>query len=66
MAYVCETLQLVNNVQTCVSWVAYTEPDIFKTIALSGEQARSLYLEFSKFLSVCVCFVLLAKVAKIV
>lgn len=65
MAYVCETLQLVNNVQTCVSWVMYTEPDFFKSVAITGAQAKVLYVEFGKILALFLGFVIVAKATKL-
>ena len=65
MAYVCEVLQTVDSVQTCVQWAIYTEPDLFKSIAITGAQAQVLYVEFGKLLSVFLAFVVAAKAAKL-
>lgn len=65
MSYVCEALDLINGVQTCVQWATYTEPDLFKSIAINGEQSRTLYYEFSKLLALFVCFAFVAKATKL-
>ncbi|KAA8732036.1 hypothetical protein F4V57_10435 [Acinetobacter qingfengensis] len=65
MAYVCETLQLIDNVQTCVSWVAFVEPNLFRSIEINGEQAREIYKQFLKIDLLFVGFVVVAKAAKL-
>ncbi|MBF7686584.1 hypothetical protein I2F17_12225 [Acinetobacter sp. B10A] len=42
MAYVCETLQIVNDVQTCVAWVIYKESWTDQLNNLSVAQVSAL------------------------
>lgn len=63
MAYVCESLQIIEGVQTCVSWVIQT--NLMDSIAINGQQARALYLEFSKLFALFIAFAATAKVAKL-
>lgn len=65
MAYVCEVLQTIDNVQTCVEWAIYTEPDLFKSIAITGSQAKLLYVEFTKICVLFIAFVAAGKAAKL-
>lgn len=65
MAYVCETLQLIDNVKTCVLWVTYVEPNFFKSIEITGEQAREIYKQFLKIDLLFVGFVVVAKATKL-
>lgn len=41
MAYVCESLELINGVQTCVMWVMQKDPLSFLS-GLTAEQAQQL------------------------
>lgn len=43
MSYVCETLQLIDGVQTCVSWVQYVEPQIIPDISVEDRDALILF-----------------------
>lgn len=63
MAYVCESLQLIEGVQTCVSWVI--QINLTDSIAINGQQARALYIEFSKLFALFITFAVIAKVAKL-
>ncbi len=49
MAYVCESIELVNSVQTCVTWILQKEPE-FNLLNLSVAQANLLLSQ------VAVCF----------
>lgn len=49
MAYVCDSVQLVNGVQTCVTWILQREPE-FNLLNLSVADANLLLAQ------VCVCF----------
>lgn len=63
MAYVCESLQLIEGVQTCVSWVIQT--NLSDSVAINGAQARVLYLEFAKLFALFISFAVIAKAAKL-
>jgi hypothetical protein len=49
MAYVCESIELVNAVQTCVAWILQKEPE-FNLLNLSIADANLLLSQ------VAVCF----------
>lgn len=63
MAYVCESLQIIDGVQTCVSWVIQT--NLTDSIAINGQQARLLYIEFSKLFALFIGFAVVAKAARL-
>jgi len=43
----------------------YTEPDFFKSVAITGAQAKVLYVEFGKILALFLGFVIVAKATKL-
>lgn len=49
MAYVCESIELVNGVSTCVAWIQQVEPD-FNLLNISVADAELLLAQ------VVVCF----------
>lgn len=49
MAYVCESIELVNGAQTCVAWILQKEPE-FNLLNLSVADANLLLSQ------VAVCF----------
>lgn len=63
MAYVCETLQVIEGVQTCASWVV--QSNFTDYLAITGEEARLIYREFGKLWIVFVSFAVIAKSAKL-
>lgn len=49
MAYICESIQIVDGAQMCVAWIQQVEPE-FNLLDISVAQADLLLAQ------VCVCF----------
>ncbi|MDF2416522.1 hypothetical protein GWP85_03200 [Acinetobacter beijerinckii] len=63
MAYICETMEIINGIQTYANCSHYVDPS-FNPLYLTGAQARVLYYEFAKLLAVFLVFSVAAKAAK--
>lgn len=51
MAYVCASKEVINGIDTCVSWIQYVEPEIgFNLLNISVADANLLLSQ------VCTCF----------
>lgn len=53
MAYVCEAIELVNNVQTCVSYVQFKPSWLDELNNLSRADANTLLVEIIGFWLLC-------------
>lgn len=62
MAYVCETLQQVDGVQTCVSWVAQTS--MLEQLAITKSQMVMLSTPIITIYGLIIAFALFNNFAK--
>ncbi|RZG82945.1 hypothetical protein EXE06_09495 [Acinetobacter pittii] len=53
MAYVCETVELINNVQTCVSYIQFTPSWLDELNSLSRAEINKLLTEIIAFWLYC-------------
>lgn len=63
MAYVCESLQIIEGIQTCASWVI--QSNLSDSLKITGADAREIYKEFGKLWIVFITFAVIAKTAKL-
>lgn len=61
MAYVCESLQLIDNVQTCVSWVVYHQSFFDEINSLSRDDANYIVRNVVSFWLICSFYRMLLK-----
>lgn len=59
MAYVCETVEIVNNLQTCVQFVEYHQNFLDEINNLSRAESNKILTEIVGFWLLCSCLKLL-------
>ncbi|QHI29172.1 hypothetical protein AhaeINNSZ174_06700 [Acinetobacter haemolyticus] len=62
MAYVCEVLQIVDNVQTCVQWTEYS---FLQSLAITRSQMTVIAKEIGSICAILIAYTLIAKAVKL-
>lgn len=62
MAYVCEVLQIVDNVQTCVQWTEYS---FLQSLAITRSQMTVIAKEIGSICAILIAFTFIAKAVKL-
>ncbi|MBN6532966.1 hypothetical protein JZM40_15130 [Acinetobacter pittii] len=62
MAYVCEVLQIVDNVQTCVQWTEYS---FLQSLAITRSQMTVIAKEIGSICAILIAYTFIAKAVKL-